>query len=82
MSTTNVKYQVTVTQKALLVQVYVPIAPTAMRPEDIERFNAVCASAQTLLQAERDAIAAELQAKGVCPWCNTLTPATGNHTCG
>jgi len=67
---TAVKYLVNVLARACLVQLRVPLAPEALTSEQVARLNDAYAAATELVRQERDAIALEVQMRGVCPWCN------------
>lgn len=79
---TEVKYVVAPLERSCIVQIFIPIARAALSPEHGGRLDAACQAARTLLESERDAIAAELHACGVCPWCNDLSHPEGTRCLG
>lgn len=77
MSQPAVKYTVTVMARALLVQCRIPLGYQGMTTAQATRLNLVIASAATLIEHERDRLAAELVAAGLCPDCGYATHPEG-----
>ena len=80
----RVKFRVAPVGRALLVEIRVPLSPLAITPDHIDTINAGLTEACALITLSRDTVAAELAAKGICPWCGEVpSQAQGaHHACG
>lgn len=78
--TAPVKYVVTVLERALLVQVRVPLASVVLSEAQQAQLTACFDTCRGVIETVRDQVATEVQVNGRCPFCGVYSWAP-DHAC-